>query len=203
MKQDKKMKKALLLLANGFEAYEASAFTDVLGWADTFGDHPLGMVTAGLHQVLSCTFGFRVMPDMLVRELDLDTFDALAIPGGFGTAGFYEDAYSEEFLNVIRFFDQRKKPIASVCVASLSLGKSGILKGRPAVTYHLEERKKEQLARMGACVQDEMIVRDKNVITSTSPGTAVEVAFVLLATLTSQKNADHVKRLMGFYAGQT
>jgi len=30
------MKKVLLLLADGFEAYEA-AFTDILGWANDFG----------------------------------------------------------------------------------------------------------------------------------------------------------------------
>ncbi len=192
------MKKVLILLANGFETYEASAFTDVLGWADSFGNHPISIVTAGLHEVLGCTFGFRVLPNELVHNLDLDTFDALAIPGGFGTAGFYEDAFAEEFLDAIRSFDVKKKPIASVCVASLSLGKSGILKGRPAVTYHLEERKREQLARMGAHVQDKMIVRDDNVITSTSPGTAVEVAFMLLEILTSQENADHIKKLMGF-----
>lgn len=192
------MKKVLILLANGFEAYEASAFTDVLGWADTFGDQPISMVTAGLHQVLGCTFGLRVMPNELVHNLDLDTFDALAIPGGFGTAGFYEDAFSEEFLDVIRSFDEKKKPIASICVASLSLGKSGILKGRRATTYHLDTRKKEQLAWMGAEVQADMLVQDGNVITSTSPGTAMEVAFLLLSLLSSPENTDHIKKLMGF-----
>ena len=32
------MKKILLLLANGFEAYEASVFTDVFGWNRSRGD---------------------------------------------------------------------------------------------------------------------------------------------------------------------
>lgn len=192
------MKKVLILLANGFEVYEASVFTDVLGWADSFGDQPLRAVTAGLSPVLGCTFGLRVMPESLVSDLELDTFDALAVPGGFGTAGFYEDAFSEEFLNVIRFFNDRGKPIASVCVAALSLGKSGILKGRPATTYRLERRKKEQLARMGAHVQDEPIVQDGNVITSSSPGNAIDVAFLLLTMLTSPENTAHVRKLMGF-----
>ncbi|HQI01479.1 MAG TPA: DJ-1/PfpI family protein [Deltaproteobacteria bacterium] len=192
------MKNVLILLADGFEAYEASAFTDVLGWADSFGDTRLRVTTAGLHPVLTCTFGFKVMPEDLVRDLDLEAFDALAIPGGFGTAGFYEDAFSEDFLAVIRHFDERKKPIASICVASLSLGRSGVLSGRSATTYLLEERKKEQLAAMGATVEDKPIVRDGNIITSSSPGTAVETAFLLLETLTSTGNARHIRRLMGF-----
>ncbi|BFH62478.1 hypothetical protein PAJ34TS1_30700 [Paenibacillus azoreducens] len=35
-----------------------------------------------------------------IDEVDEDEFDALAIPGGFEEAGFYQDAYSEEFLNM-------------------------------------------------------------------------------------------------------
>jgi protein deglycase len=192
------MKSVLILLSEGFEAYEASAFTDVLGWADSFGDTRLKVITAALRPVLKCTFGLRVMPDALVKDLDLETFDALAIPGGFGTAGFYEDAFSEDFLRVIRYFDEEKKPIASVCVASLSLGLSGVLTGRCATTYLLEERKKEQLARMGAKVEEKPIVQDGNIITSSSPGTAAETAFLLLEVLSSPENANHIRRLMGF-----
>jgi len=192
------VKSVLILLADGFEAYEASAFTDVLGWADSFGDTRLTVVTAALRPVLTCTFGLKVMPQALVKDLDLEAFDALAIPGGFGTAGFYNDAFAEDFLAVVRHFDGRKKPIASVCVASLSLGRSGVLSGRSATTYLLEEHKKAQLADMGAKVVDEPIVRDGNIITSSSPGTAVETAFLLLEVLTSPGNADHIRGLMGF-----
>ena len=34
-----------------------------------------------------------------LNEIELDEFDALAIPGGFEETNFYEDAFSEEFLN--------------------------------------------------------------------------------------------------------
>lgn len=192
------MKHVLILLSNGFEVYEAAAFTDVLGWADAFGTERIRVVTAALHPELTCTFGYQTIPAVLVEELDPDGFDALAIPGGFGTAGFYEDSFSEEFLEVMRVFARQEKPVAAVCVASLCLGKSGILKGRSATTYHLEEQKKKQLAGMGAIVENRQIVRDGNLITSTSPGTAIDVAFLLLEILTSRENADHIRELMGF-----
>jgi 4-methyl-5(b-hydroxyethyl)-thiazole monophosphate biosynthesis len=51
---------------------------------------------------------------------------------------------------------------------------------------------------MGAIVRDSRIVRDGNLITSTSPGTAVDVAFLLLEILSSRENADHIRKLMGF-----
>lgn len=192
------MKNVLILLAQGFEAYEAAVFTDVLGWADAFGDERIKTRTAGLRSELKCAFGLRVVADALVSELDLDAFDALAMPGGFGTAGFYEDAFAEELLAVIRHFHDRNKPVASVCVASLSLGKSGILAGRPATTYLLEKSKKELLADMGALVQEAGIVADGGTITSSAPGNAVDVAFLLLEMLTSQGNADRIRTLMGF-----
>ena len=99
---------------------------------------------------------------------------------------------------MIRDFARSGKPVAAVCVASLCLGMSGVLKGRSATTYHLEEHKKKQLAATGAVVQDKRIVRDGNFITSTSPGTAIDVAFLLLEILTSRENADHIRELMGF-----
>ncbi|WP_136605800.1 DJ-1/PfpI family protein [Paenibacillus dokdonensis] len=193
------MKKILLLLANGFEAVEASIFTDVLGWNKWEGDGSTEVVTVGLRNKLDCTWNFTVIPEKTVNDIQLDEFDALAIPGGFEEAGFYEDAFSKPFLSVIQHFYSKQKPIASICVASLALGKSGILKGKKATTYnHPTSKRKEQLKNFGAVVQNDLIVQDGNIITSSNPGTAFDVAFLLLEKLTSKKNAEHVKDLMGF-----
>ncbi|SCB94325.1 DJ-1/PfpI family protein [Bacillus wiedmannii] len=192
------MKKILLLLADGFEAVEASVFTDVLGWNKWEGDGSTEVVTVGLRNKLTCTWNFTVIPEKTVDDIQLDEFDALAIPGGFEEAGFYRDAYSREFLHVIQHFYAKQKPIASICVASLALGKSGILTDKKATTYsHPTSKRKEQLKNFGAIVQNDLIVQDGNVITSSNPGTAFDVAFLLLEKLTSKKNAKHVKDLMG------
>ncbi|MFD2170492.1 DJ-1/PfpI family protein [Tumebacillus lipolyticus] len=194
------MKKVCLLLPNGFEAVEASVFTDVLGWNKEEGDGSTELVTVGTREKLRCTFGFTVLPDLLLSEVKADDFDALALPGGFETAGFYEDAYREDVLELIRAFDAQGKVIASICVGALVLGKSGVLQGRLATTYNLNDRhRQKQLAEMGVNVlPDRPIVIDKNIITSYNPSTAFEVAFTLLEFLTSKENADQVRRLMGF-----
>ncbi|MFE0505601.1 DJ-1/PfpI family protein [Peribacillus butanolivorans] len=193
------MKKILLLLADGFEAVEASVFTDVLGWNKWEGDGSTEVVTVGLRDKLTCTWNFTVVPEKTVDDIQLDDFDALAIPGGFEEAGFYEDAFNESFLNVIRHFHAKQKPIASICVASLAIGKSGILIDRKATTYdHPTSKRKEQLKNFCKNVQNERIVQDNNIITSSNPGTAFDVAFLLLEMLTSKENAHHVKDLMGF-----
>ncbi len=193
------MKKVLLLLANGFEGYEASAFTDVLGWSRAFGSVPGGVVTAGMHPLLKCTWNFTVIPEIQLGEINVDEYDALAIPGGFEAAGFYKDAYDEDFLEIIRKFNKKDKIIASICVAALPLGKSGILKDRKATTYHLlDGKRRKQLAEFGAKVLDKDIVIDKNIITSTSPATAINVAFKLLELLTGKENCEKVRKFMGF-----
>lgn len=190
-------KKVLLLLADGFEPLEAAGFTDVLGWANIDGDEPIALVSAGLRPLLRATFGFSVVPDALVADLDLDRFDALAVPGGFAGAGFYEDALSEPFLEVIRHFEARGKIVASVCVASLALGAAGILQGRRATIYHqVGGQRKAQLEAYGAEFVDEAIVIDGKLVTSTGPGTAIEVAFALLRELTSRRVADQIRALM-------
>ncbi len=190
-------KRVLLLLADGFEPLEAAGFTDVLGWANIDGDEPIELVSAGLRSPLRATFGFSVIPDALVENLDLGSFDALAVPGGFGQAGFYNDALSEPFLDVIRNFEARGKMVASVCVASLALGAAGVLNGRRATTYHQAGgKRKAQLEAYGAQFVDQAVVIDGKLVSSTGPGTGTEVAFALLSELTSPDVADHIRALM-------
>lgn len=194
------MKKICLLLPNGFEAVEASVFTDVFGWSKDVADESTELVTVGTSEELTCTWNFTVKPEMVLSEVTVEEFDALALPGGFEKAGFYEDAYRPEVLEFIREFDKQGKVIAAICVGALVIGKSGVLRGRNATTYNLGTGKRQlQLAEMGANVmKDQPIVIDKNIITSYNPSTSFEVAFTLLEQLTTKEHANNVKRLMGF-----
>jgi len=143
-----KNKKVLLFLAQGFEEYEAGVFTDVIGWSRVFGTEAVDLISTGLRNEIKCTWNLTVKPEIDFDQIHVEDFDALAIPGGFENAGFYEDAYDERFLNLIREFDKQGKIIASVCVAAIPLGKSGVLTGRNATTYDLlEGLRRKQLAQ--------------------------------------------------------
>ena len=192
-------KKVLLFLAQGFEEYEASVFTDVMGWSRIYGTKPVELITTGLRTEIKCTWNLTVKPEIEFDKIRIKDFDALAIPGGFEKAGFYQDAYDERFLSLIREFDKEGKIIASICVAALSIGKSGVLKGRKATTYDLlDGLRRKQLSDFGAIIQNERIVIDKNIITSTGPSTGLNVAFKLLEMLTNSENVDLVKKYMRF-----
>lgn len=192
------MKKVLLLLAEGFETYEASVFIDVIGWNLVDGDHSTELFSCGLKKVIKSSFNQSFIVDYLLDEIDIRSFDAIAIPGGFEEYDFYREAYDERFLHIIREFKNADKIIASVCVGSLPLGKSGILVNRKGTTYNLKPIRQQTLGSYGVNVVNEPIVIDDNVITSWNPSTAMEVAFTLLEMLTNKENSDYIRKIMGF-----
>jgi len=192
-----KQQKILLLLANGFEILEASAFIDVMGWNLEEGDNSTKLYSCGLRKEVNSSFNQKFVVNYLVNEVDIDSFNTLVIPGGFKNYGYYEDAYNIEFLKIIREFRSQNKIIASVCVGALPLAKSGILKNKNATTYNQTEYR-QILKNNGVVVSNEQIVIDDNLITSNGPSTAVEVAFILLKRLTSKENTLQVRKLMGF-----
>jgi protein deglycase len=191
------MKRILLLLADGFEIYEASVFIDVMGWNLTEGDGSTELVTCAMRKEIKSSFNQKFTVDYLIEDIDTDAFDALAIPGGFEVYGYYNDGYHNKFLNVIRRFGEEGKVIASVCAGALPLAKSGMLKNKKGTTYNSAVRR-EALQAFGVQVINEPVVVDDNMITSWNPSTAIEVAFLLLELLTTKDNAGKVRGLMGF-----
>jgi protein deglycase len=191
------MKKVLLLLADGFETYEASVFIDVIGWNLEEGDGSTSLYSCGLRKELKSSFNQRFIVDYLADEIEAGDFDALAIPGGFEIYGFYNDAYDERFLGLIREFRALGKIIASVCVGALPVAKSGILRDKSGTTYNSTIRR-GAMSDCGVIVKDQPIVIDDNIITSWNPSTAINVSLLLLELLTDKKNAEKIRRSMGF-----
>ena len=137
--------------------------------------------------------------DRLIEEISADEYDVIAIPGGDYLYDFFEDAYDERFLQLICEFDKQRKIIASVCVAALPIGKAGVLEGRNATTYYLNNSyRQKELAEFGVNVMNEPIVVDKNIITSYSPQTANDVAFIMLERLLGTEKTDRVRKGMGW-----
>lgn len=191
--------KTLLFVLKGFETMEFSVFVDVMGWARNDYGYNVPVVTCGFQKKVISTFNIPILVDKTLDEINVEDYDALAIPGGFEEFGFYEEAYDERFLNLIREFDKQEKIIAAICVAALPVGKSGVLTGRKATTYHLRDAyRQKQLKEFDVNVVNEPIVVDKNIITSYCPETASGVAFKLLEKLTSTEKMEIVKHAMGF-----
>ena len=191
--------KTLLLLAKGVEMMEMSVFVDVFGWARSDFGMDTQITTCGFNKQVISTFNIPITVDLTIDEVNVDEYDALAIPGGFEEFDFYKEAYDEKFLQLIREFNDKGKIIATICVGALPVGKSGVLKNRRATTYHLKNGyRQKELREFGVNVVNEPIVVDKNIISSYCPETAVGVAFKLLEMLTSKEEMEKVKELMGY-----
>lgn len=191
--------KTLLFLAKGVETMELSAFVDVLGWARNDYGYNTEVITCGFTKQVMSTFNIPIGVDKLINDINIDDYDALAIPGGFEEFGFYEEAYDEKLLELIRQFDAKNKIIATICVGALPVGKSGVLANRKATTYHLKDGyRQNELKAFDVYVINEPIVIDRNIITSYCPETAPDVAFKLLEMLTSKEKMEVVKVAMGF-----
>ena len=184
------MKKILLLLSNGFEAYEAAVFTDIIGFSRN-GGFEVDIESVGLHEKLACAFGFSVLPNRLLQDIAVDDYAALAIPGGNSASRFYEDASTEDFLDIIRKFDHEQKPIAAICTGSIPIARAGVLAGRHGTTF--PGKRQMEMASHKVIVLAQHIVIDHNIITSSSPKTGIQVTFKLLEMLHPGKNFDPIR----------
>ena len=135
------MKNVLLLLSNGFEALEASAFTDVFGWNEIVGNKKIKLTTSSISSPIMATWNFKVETELPLKDIDVNDFDALVVPGGFGRAGFFTDIKNTFFLEKITEFYLQNKTIAGVCTGVIPLAESGILKEKKATTYLLDNER--------------------------------------------------------------
>ena len=195
------MKKILILISQGVEILEVSPFIDIFGWNMVVGKKNTTTTTVSIHDIIYCTWNLKIFPQLNLKKenIDLEEYDALVIPGGFGKAGFFNDMKDSIFKNVIQHFNEKNKIIVGVCTGVIPLGEAGILKGRRATTYLLDnERYFSQLEKYRAIPIREEIVEDENLITCSGPKNALETAFLLLEKFSDKENCNIVKKNMCF-----
>lgn len=198
------MKKILIFLSNGVEILELAPFIDVFGWNSVIGDKKnlIGIETFSLRESINCTWTLQIKPQIVIsdeEEIDIDQYEALVIPGGFGMSGFFVDGKNLKIQNIIKKFVEKKKIVIGICTGAILLGEAGVLKNKKATTYFLDnERYFKQLKNFEALPIKERIVRDENIFTTANPESALEIAFILLKILTDEKNMNLIKLNMGY-----
>lgn len=173
-------KRALLVLADGFEDIEAIAPIDVLTRVG------VEVVVASLKPgPVSAAYGTKIIPNTTFAEIEGE-FDAVICPGGKANAVAL--AQSHELRTLIQDFDNRGKLVAAICAApSLVLGESAqILKGKNATG---DSGFTDKLVSSGAIVSKAPVCRDGNIITASGPGSALSFALNLAAYLVGDEIA--------------
>jgi len=174
--------KILMPLTEGFEEIEAIAVIDILRRAE------IEVVVAGLKEgLVEGAHKVKVLPDISLEKIDSGDFDGIILPGGY--PGYVNLGKDERILNMVREMDRAGKYVAAICCAPYTLIKAGVLQGRKATVS--PSGKKEVSAAAKYC--EDRVVVDGNLITSQSPGTAMEFALKLVEVLAGEEAMRKVK----------
>jgi len=181
------MAQVLIPLAEGFEEVEALAVVDILRRAG------IGAVTATLGndstKAVTGRNGIRVLADSTLSEEENKNYDMIVLPGGLGgTENLKKDNRIKTIVD--RLHGEGKK-IAAICAAPsvLEAQSKEVIKGK-SLTSHPSVRGKIT----ASSISDERVVVDGNLITSQSPGTALEFAFKIVEVLAGKEKVEEVNK---------
>ncbi len=175
--------KILMPLAEGFEEIEAITVIDILRRAD------IEVVVAGLKDgLVEGAHRVKVQTDVGLDRIDPSKFDGLVLPGGF--PGYVNLERDDRILNMAKQMNAAGKYIAAICCAPSVLIKAGILQGKRATVSPSGK------ALVAACAKysEERVVVDGKLVTSQSPGTAMEFALTLVKVLAGEEKMKQIKQ---------
>ncbi len=176
------MKTVLVPLAPGFEEIETITIVDILRRAGA------QVTLAGTEEgPLEGSRGIHVLPDEQLDNILENDFDLIVLPGGQpGTDNLKKDARVAQLLKKM---DGLNKNIAAICAAPLVLKNAGILENR-CVTSHPSVQNDLQ----GITYKEDRVVVDGHIVTSKSPGTAMEFSLKLVEILFGSERRDVVNK---------
>lgn len=174
-------KKAVVLLAEGFEELEALSPVDVLRRAG------VEVTVAGVGGLnIKSAHDVTVAADVLLDKLSGD-FDMVILPGGMPGSKNLGDSPAARALTEKMLAGG--KLVASICAAPVfTLAAWGMLDNKKATCYAGMEKMFPPSVKFSS----ERVVVDGAITTSRGPGTALDFAFALAAQLVGQGVADKV-----------
>lgn len=195
------MKKILIFLSNGFETLEFSPFIDVFGWNNILSKNKIFFEVCGFGTIINSTWNTKILVDidLNTQNININEYDAIILPGGFGFSGYFNDIQNKKIYELLHLFKNNDKFIIGICTGALGLAINGILEKIPSTTYLLDNgRYFNQLEKYNAIPVKKDIVISNKIITSSAPATAIKVAFYLLEQLSNTENMKFIKKEMGF-----
>jgi cyclohexyl-isocyanide hydratase len=141
---------------------------------------------------VSSDIGIPVTPTTPLSDCPAD-LDVLFVPGGLkGSVALMGDV---QVLGFLADRGARAKWITSVCTGSLLLGAAGLLKGYRA-TSHWYVR--DLLPTMGAVVQTDRVVTDRNRMTGGGATAGLDFGLALAAALKDEATARRIQLVLEY-----
>lgn len=173
--------KGIILLANHFEDVEALITIDMLRRANIHID----LVSMNEELEVVSQSNIIIKADLLYKEIDLNDYSFLIIPGGKAT--FETHHHSLFTKNAITKFNSCNQLIATICAAPSILGLMGLLDNKEYTCFpSCEEYMPKGLH------QDKDVVVYENYITSKAAGTTFQFAYEIIKYLVNKETAEKV-----------
>lgn len=172
--------RVLVPIADGSEDIETVAIIDVLRRAQ----FDVTVASIMPQRQITAARGTRIVADTLVENCLTQTFDAIALPGGLPGANHLRDCVP--LIDLLRQQKAAGRVFAAICAspavvfAHHRLDVGHTTTAHPGFTQALRNFK------------DARVVIDGKCITSQGPGTAIEFALAIVATLAGSVLADQV-----------
>ena len=158
---------------------------------DIFSDAGAFVLTAsGTKDTIYGMLDGSTQPDILIKDIDVKTLDALVIAGGTGSREYLWN--DEALLRKVREANDKGKVIGAICLSGAIPARAGIMRGRRGTVYSDPEAL-EELKKNGEIYVDEGVVVDKNVVTAQGPKNAKEFSETILALLQARLTVASAK----------
>lgn len=177
------MPKALLVISEGNEEIEAVTAADIL----VRGGVDVTIASLDGSGPVKMSRNVILMPHSSFEEaLTKAPYDAIVLPGGLkGSEAFVKSTAIKELLDTQ---EKEGRLIAGICAAPTALVAHGLCKGKNMTSHPSVKDKME-----GGCnYKEDRVVIDGNLITSRSPGTAMEWSVAILKALQGENILDTV-----------
>lgn len=177
------LKKAVVILAEGFEDIEAVTPVDILKRSG------INVTVAGLGgKTIKGSRGTSINADIILDDYSAVP-DAVILPGGSG--GAENLARSPKVKELIKAVDSKGGIVAAICASpALVLAPTGILDGKKATCFPgMEENFSFKVKHV-----KEKVVQDGNIITSQGPATAIAFSLKIVEALVGAKTAEAVAK---------
>ena len=177
------MKKAIILLADGFEQSEALVTHDILLRSKQI---DVKLVTINKSKEVLASSGLKIEADLTLSELNnVDEYDFLVLPGGMpGVKNLYSSYFAME---LIKTFIKNKRHVHAICAAPFILGSIGYLDDKSYTCFPSFETGK------GRHLQEGVVV-DKNTVTGKAMGYSTEFGLNIVRLEINEDTANGVKK---------
>lgn len=174
------MKKAVILLAPGFEEIEAVTVIDILRRAG------VGVTVAGtVDGPIEGSRKITLLPDLSIDRVAGGEYDMVILPGG--QPGTNHLAADPRVKRILEEAAAKEKYLSAICAAPSILAAGGYLAGKKGTSHPSVRAKME-----GVDYSEARVVVEGKTVTSRSPGTAMEFAFTLVRLLVGEEKAKEV-----------